>query len=241
MGTPREIIDMRCEHGTDELPGRSIDYLVIHYTEWASSRPGTAREVAEFFSMHALWVAADFAVDDAEIVQYNPDVRNRYCHSVGDGTVRRGPAGGSLLGMAVNRNCVNIEMCSSNSTGVMQQPNDPTYFLTDATRSNALVLARWLMDELGIDIDHVIRHFDASGKPCPGMIGWNDMTGDESEWKRFKADLEKQEHIPLELGRRVAPRKREDIDFGEADDPLVQAIIDMDGGFTVRGDAGVQG
>lgn len=76
MDTPREIIDMRCEHGTDELPGRSIDYLVIHYTEWVSSRPGTAREVAEFFSMHALWVAADFAVDDAEIVQYNPDVRN---------------------------------------------------------------------------------------------------------------------------------------------------------------------
>lgn len=29
MGAPREIIDLCCDHGTDELLGRSIDYLVI--------------------------------------------------------------------------------------------------------------------------------------------------------------------------------------------------------------------
>ena len=231
---------MRCEHGTDELLNRNINYLVIHYTEWSSSRKGTAREVAEFFSMHALWVAADFAVDDVEFVAYNPDFKNRYCHTVGDGTVRRGPAGGSLLGIATDQNCINIEMCSSNVTGIMQLPNDPSYFLTEATRSNALMLARYLMNELDIDINHVIRHFDASGKPCPGIIGWNEITGDESEWKRFKEDLAKQAFVPFELGQCVSPRQREDINLKEWDDPLVQALIDMDRGFTGRGNSDIQ-
>lgn len=225
------IVDMGCEKGTDPLPGRKIEYLVMHYTEWASSRPGTAREVAEFFSMHARWVSADFSVDDSEFVMYNPDFRNRYCHAVGDGLERRSAWGGSHFGVAVNRNCVNIEMCSTNSTGTMQQPNSETYYLTEAVRSNALVLAKWLMVQCDIDIDHVIRHYDANGKPCPGMIGWNDMAGSEEEWLRFKVDLERQELVGFEMTPHVAPRRRDEVDLSDTADPLAQALIDMDGGF----------
>lgn len=228
----REIVNMGCERGTTPLPGRKIEYVVIHYTEWSSSRPGTAREVAEFFSMHRREASADFAVDDEELVAYNPDFRDRYCHTVGDGTTRATEFGARLLGVAVNRNCVSIEMCSTNSTGVMEQPNSENYFLTDATRSNALVMTRWLMDELGIDIDHVIRHFDTSGKLCPGIIGWNEVSGSTAEWERFRADLERQEHVDLRIGSDVVrARTRDEMDMTESDDPLVQAVKDMDNNF----------
>ena len=41
------------------------------------------------------------------------------------------------------------------------------------------------MQKYGIDADHVIRHYDVNGKPCPGIIGWNAETGDESKWRDF--------------------------------------------------------
>ena len=46
------------------------------------------------------------------------------------------------------------------------------------------------MKEYDVDIDHVIRHYDVNGKPCPGIIGWNAETGDESKWEAFKKRLE---------------------------------------------------
>ena len=45
------------------------------------------------------------------------------------------------------------------------------------------------MQTYGIDADHVIRHYDVSGKLCPGIIGWNEDSKDVSKWKAFKARL----------------------------------------------------
>lgn len=41
------------------------------------------------------------------------------------------------------------------------------------------------MQKYNIDADHVIRHYDVNGKPCPGIYGWNAETGNESKWKNF--------------------------------------------------------
>ena len=45
------------------------------------------------------------------------------------------------------------------------------------------------MELYGIDADHVIRHYDVNGKCCPGIIGWNKDTGDESKWEAFHAAI----------------------------------------------------
>ena len=50
-------------------------------------------------------------------------------------------------------------------------------------------LTRYLMAEYGIDADHVVRHYDVSGKLCPGIIGWNKESGSEKAWQAFKARL----------------------------------------------------
>lgn len=41
------------------------------------------------------------------------------------------------------------------------------------------------MQKYNIDANHVIRHYDVNGKPCPGIYGWNAETGNESKWQNF--------------------------------------------------------
>lgn len=181
------IIKKTSTHNTTAAKGRKISYIVIHYTAGVSSKAGSAANTAKYFATTDRDASADFVVDDAYAVQYNPDPKNRYCWAVGG--AKYGNKGGRLYGVAKNNNCVSIEICSTNSTGKMQSANSPTYSFTDAALKNALELTKYLMAEYGIDADRVIRHYDVNGKLCPGIIGWNAESGDESKWAAFKAQL----------------------------------------------------
>lgn len=174
-------------HNTTASKGRKLSYIVIHYTAGVSSKPGSAANTAKYFATTDRDASADFIVDDTTMVQYNPDLKNRYCWAVGG--AKNNTKGGRLYGIAKNTNCISIEICSTNSTGKMQSANSPTYSFTDAVLKNALDLTKYLMTEYGIDADHVIRHYDVNGKLCPGIIGWNAESGSESKWNAFKAQL----------------------------------------------------
>lgn len=182
-----EITKKTSTHNTTAYKGRKIAYIVIHYTAGVSSKPGSAANTAKYFATTDRDASADFVVDDATMVQYNPDIKNRYCWAVGG--AKYGNKGGRLYGVAKNTNCISIEICSTNSTGKMQSANSKTYSFTDAVLKNALELTKYLMGLYGIDADHVIRHYDVNGKLCPGIIGWNAESGDESKWLAFKAQL----------------------------------------------------
>lgn len=166
---------------------REIRYLVIHYTAGVTSRAGSARNTAAYFASPNAGGTADFIVDDAEMVQYNPDPRTHACWAVGGAKYNN--KGGRLYGQANNKNCISIEICSTNKTGRMTNANDSNYYFTDAAVSNAVTLAKYLMQQYRIPIDRVIRHYDVNGKPCPGIRGWNADSGDESAWNAFKARL----------------------------------------------------
>ena len=71
----------------------------------------------------------------------------------------------------------------------MQNANDKSYSFTPAAVSNAVELVRQLMKWYNIPAENVIRHYDVTGKPCPGIIGWNKESGSEAEWEKFKAQL----------------------------------------------------
>ena len=47
------------------------------------------------------------------------------------------------------------------------------------------------MSLYNIPKENVIRHYDATGKTCPGVKGWNPEPGSnsESEWEKFKNSL----------------------------------------------------
>lgn len=181
-------------------PNRTIKYIAIHYTAGASSAPGRAA------SMKNSWektkrASADFGVDDKNMVQFNPDLKNYNCWSVGDAKKTAG-GGGQLYGKATNKNTISIEICSNLKKGYnASKVNHEGWYYTEEALNNAVKLTKILMKKFNIDLDHVVRHYDISGKICPGIVGWNNYelydkdgkkTGkknNSSEWQKFKDRL----------------------------------------------------
>ena len=80
-------------------------------------------------------------------------------------------------GKCTNGNSIGIEMCCEKVNGKLH--------INDKTIANVRKLVMWLMDEYNISADHVIRHYDVSGKKCPNANGLlNDKT-----WKKFRANI----------------------------------------------------
>jgi N-acetylmuramoyl-L-alanine amidase CwlA len=114
-------------------------------------------------------------------------------------------SGGSLYGKATNRNCISIEICSTctpNTSTAVSVANHRGWSFTDATLNNAVKLTKLLMKRYNIPINNVIRHYDVSGKLCPGIVGWNNETiydvttgkstkekSDSSAWLKFKDQI----------------------------------------------------
>lgn len=182
------IINQTSQVNVTSKPNRSIDYIAIHYTAGTTSRKGVAKNTASYFAKGTVQASADFIVDDVDVVQYNPDLNNYYCWAVGDPR-NKNSKGGSLNGIAKNSNSISIEMCSTNSCGQMTWPNDGRYSFTQAVINNTIDLVKYLMGKYGIPIDHVVRHYDITGKLCPGIIGWNAESGSEELWNIFKTQL----------------------------------------------------
>ena len=74
---------------------------------------------------------------------------------------------------ATNYNTINIEICVN---------EDGDY---EVARQNAIELTKYLMKELNIAADRVIRHYDAKGKYCPRT-----MMDNPELWKSFKEAIE---------------------------------------------------
>lgn len=172
---------------TSAKKNRTIKYIVIHYTAGVSSSGKSDENVAAWFARSATKASSDFIVDDDSVTQFNGDIRNRYTWHCGGS--RLPTKGGSLHGACTNVNSIGVEICSSNRTGKVTTANDGNWFFTDAALRNAAELVRSLMDEYGIDIDHVVRHYDVTGKFCPGVVGWNADSGSENAYDAFKAML----------------------------------------------------
>lgn len=184
----RDIIYRTGTNCTTYLANRPHQFLAIHYVASATSKKGTALNVAAWFANpQNRNGSADWTVDDELIVCYNNDP-NRYCWAVGDDS-RRNSKGGRLYGLARNKNTVSIEICNGSRSGKVVQANNPDLYFTDAAVQNALELAAYLMKKYNIPIENVVRHYDISGKFCPGIIGWNTNSGSDAEWIKFKARL----------------------------------------------------
>lgn len=173
------------------LRNRPIKYIAVHYTASSTSRKGTALNAKNVFLKRK--ASADFVVDDGSIVQINPDLRNYYCWSVGD---KKNPysGGGRLYGVATNRNTISIEVCSNLKSGFsVNYANHEGWYFTEASLDNALKLIRHLMKKYGVPKSNVVRHYDVSGKLCPGVVGWNDSYVYEDNGKQLskKSDSSK--------------------------------------------------
>lgn len=176
-------------HCLTRSPKRKIKYLVIHYTAGTTSVAGSAKAMRGYWETKRQ-ASADYGVDDGGAVQFSHDPANYYCWAV---------SGGNGI---TNANSISIEICSSLRKGTSaSKPNHEGWYYTDAALSNAVKLAKMLMAKYNIPIERVVRHYDVTGKLCPGIVGWNDgaiyttdgvktnKKNNSAKWLEFKKRL----------------------------------------------------
>ena len=88
-----------------------------------------------------------------------------------------------------NANSIGIEMCVRNSGSQSDTSRD--WYFEDATVTAAIELTRYLMQKYNIDADHVIRHYDVTGKTCPNPYVYNEG---RHTWAAFKSAITDPEH-----------------------------------------------
>ncbi len=173
------VNDSFSDYNTSEREDE-IEYIVIHYTGTISDAKTIIKSYNDLRSKNA---SADFFVShDGEIYQYNPSIDERYSWAVGGD--KKANNGGKFYKKVNNENSVSIEMCVKNNKGNMEY-NDGWYF-TDETISATITLVKYLKQKYNIDSSHIVRHYDVTGKECPGVMGWNDEDGSNSKkWNEF--------------------------------------------------------
>lgn len=90
------------------------------------------------------------------------------------------PGSAKYLGICTNYNSIGIEngVCFDNE-----------WYFTTETQESLVYLVSTLMDEYKINIDHVIRHWDVSGKNCPQPYVVNHKHNTSWTWDEFKSKL----------------------------------------------------
>lgn len=185
-------INIKMDTGTANTTvakGRSIEWIVIHYTAGTSSAAGSAHNLAAWFragANPANPASADFIVDDENVVCYNPDIANRYSWGAGGVkyTKMSTSEGGRYYGKCRNSNCINIEICSNKKNRKSLSANDTDWYFTDSELTLAAELVKHLMKTYGISADHVIMHHQVTGKLCPAM--WTHSEAELEGWRKFQ-------------------------------------------------------
>lgn len=153
------ITKMLIKYNYSARNGRKIEYIVIHDTGNTGKGAGVKSHF-NFFNGADRQSSADYFVDDHSIGQFVEDWN--YSWHCGDGKGRYGIS---------NSNSIGIEICINSDGNYVQAVK------------NTVELVRFLMNKYNIDINHVVRHYDASRKSCPNQIirGVDGIT-----WDKFK-------------------------------------------------------
>ena len=142
-----------------------VRYIVMHYT---ANNGDTARNNCDYYHrVGSLQASAHYFVDEHGAMQ-----SVRECD-----TAWHCGARAYWHPECRNANSIGIEMCS-------RKRADGSYYIKPETVVNAAALAREIMQRYGIDTDHIVRHYDVTGKRCP--MPWVD---DPAQWTAFLAML----------------------------------------------------
>ena len=152
----------RRKAGTSAAP----DYIVIHNTGSNAS----AKNNCIYFNREGAktQASADYFVDkDGTVWQYNA-WQYAYSWHCGDGHGAYG---------ITNANSIGIEVVSADDEFTEKQ--------VAALRK----LVKKLMKKCGIDAKHVVRHYDASRKDCPGYYAGTSASTAGKRWKSLRAEI----------------------------------------------------
>lgn len=147
-----------------------IKYLVIHDTGNAS-KGADAEAHFKYLQNATRYGSAHYYVDDKQIIQTIGD--SLVAWSIGDTWgYKNNP---QRIKRVFNHNSISIELCINSDIDKAK------------AYKNLVELTKNLMKKFNIPHERVIRHFDATGKICPGS--WS--VGNWSQWWQFKEDIKK--------------------------------------------------
>ena len=156
------ILQEKCCNAANYGGKREVTrFIVIHYT---SNQGDTAKNNADYFAREEVGASAHFFVDETEIWSSVPE--GCVAWHCGAKTYRHPDCR--------NVNSIGVEICMNDGQGNVRQGSIAT----------AAELVRYLMQRYGVPVDRVIRHYDVTGKYCPGP-----MVDDPALWTAFQQSL----------------------------------------------------
>ena len=161
MNLKKQLISMNYSKGQVIKP----KYIVIHETA-NTARGANAQMHWRYWNTNEnAQSSVHFVVDDHEVVQLAEFELGKCwrCWHVGDNK------GHSDI---TNSNSIGIEICV-NSDGNFEK-----------ARQNCIEFVKWLMPQVKLGSEKVVRHYDASGKHCPAT-----MLDNPKLWDDFKSQI----------------------------------------------------
>ncbi len=152
-----------------------IKYIVIHYV----GATGGAEANCRYYASKYIGASAHYYVGfGGEIWQ-----------SVEDGDIAwHCGAKAYLHPECRNSNSIGMELCVRNKGSQAADSRD--WYFEEATVQAATMLTRKLMEKYSVPADHVLRHYDVTGKICPNPYVYNHTA---HTWDAFKAAIAKKE------------------------------------------------
>lgn len=148
-----------------------IKYIVIHYV----GALGGAEANCNYYASQYIGASAHYFVGfDGEIWQSVED-KNVAWHC---------GAKTYIHPECRNSNSIGIELCVRNKGSQSDTSRD--WYFEDATVASGKELTKELMKQYGITENHVIRHYDVTGKICPNPYVYNHTS---HTWEDFKDSL----------------------------------------------------
>ena len=178
----REIIDV-LKQNVSQVPahrgGNPIEWIVVHYL----GVPNADNE-----NLYGGGYGGHYYVSRAGKVYQAAEPRKDVVWHCGGGL--QGSGGHKYHRICTNYNSIGIEcgVCYTENVRDASGDSDKWYFTTE-TQESLVWLVSKLMDQYGIDIDHVIRHYDVTGKICPNPYVLNNKRETSWTWSEFKERL----------------------------------------------------
>ena len=156
-------------------PLSQIKYIVIHYT---ANDGDTDENNGVYFKNNDVDSSAHYFVDSDSITMSVPDEYIAY--HCGAKTYKHKECR--------NSNSIGIEICDDVRNGVIHP--------SAKTIQNTIELVRYLMDKYNIPHEHIIRHYDVTGKKCPSF--WVDNVKWKNEfWNKVGETMTKEDVIKI--------------------------------------------
>ena len=178
MQIKHQYIDHKFSRRTSDA---HIEWIVIHYSGIASAQ-GRSSVVERSIRRSERESSTHYIVGEDGVIQIVRD-RHKAWHVGGYCTYNKC--------RAENNNSLGVDLVEHKRDTHSVSVSDRDWYFSDKVLRDGAQLVAMLADKYNIPQDHIVRHFDVTGKWCPRpFVGkdTNEITGDIHEigWAMFK-------------------------------------------------------